>query len=332
MVLHISKKINKAYLETFAKQHYAQCHTLDAHHVLVLGAKYKDVPQDLAPYVLDSYVFDTDHQLASKHYSSVKRSVCVRDLVIGGENATTTLMAGPCSVENEAQLETIAKYLVSKDIKVLRAGCYKPRTSPYSFQGLGKEGLKLLALMRERYGLVIITEARDATHIDDVIAYSDIIQVGSKAMFDQGILRAAAQGGKPVMIKRFFGASLQEFLQASEFILCQGNTEVMLCERGIRSFETKTRFTLDLCSVAYLKQHSNLPIVVDASHAMGYAYGVPDLLRASAAMGIEGLMVEIHPNPPKALSDAQQQLRPQQLSQELNSVDAILKAIQRKRI
>ena len=215
---------------------------------------------------------------------------------------------------------------------MLRAGCYKPRTSPYSFQGLGKEGLKLLALMRERYGLVIITEARDATHIDDVIAYSDIIQVGSKAMFDQGILRAAAQGGKPVMIKRFFGASLQEFLQASEFILCQGNTEVMLCERGIRSFETKTRFTLDLCSVAYLKQHSNLPIVVDASHAMGYAYGVPDLLRASAAMGIEGLMVEIHPNPPKALSDAQQQLRPQQLSQELDSVDAILKAIQRKRI
>ena len=198
--------------------------------------------------------------------------------------------------------------LSSRKYQNLRGGCYKPRTSPYSFQGLGLEGLKLLSKMREEYGLNVITEARDATHIDEIIEYTDVIQVGAKAMYDQGILRACSKIKKPVLIKRGFGTTLQEFVQAAEFVLSGGNENVVLCERGIRTFETGTRFTLDLCGVAWLQEHTNLPIILDPSHAMGYAYGVPRLSKACVAMGIDGLLIESHPNPKVAKSDAAQQL------------------------
>ena len=174
--------------------------------------------------------------------------------------------------------------------------------------------------MREKYGLKIISEVRDATHVKDVIEHTDIIQIGAKAMYDQGILRACAQTQKPVMIKRGFGTSLQEFTQAAEFVLSGGNPNVILCERGIRTFETKTRFTLDLCGVAWLQEFSNLPIILDPSHAMGYAYGVPALTKACLAMGVDGLIIEAHPDPKEAKSDASQQLNHQEfkkLHQEL---------------
>ena len=240
------------------------------------------------------------------------------------------MITGPCSVENEEQIEKAAKFCVEHGVKVLRAGCYKPRTSPYSFQGLGLQGLKLLAKMRYKYGLKIITEVRDASHVDDVIEYTDIIQIGAKAMYDHGILRRCGEARKPVLLKRGFGSTLQEFVQAAEFILSGGNNEVILCERGIRTFETNTRFTLDLCGVAFLKEKTNLPVILDPSHAMGYAYGVPDLARACVAMGIEGLLIESHPTPKEAWSDAAQQLNFDEYAELLASLKSVAQAVGRK--
>jgi 3-deoxy-7-phosphoheptulonate synthase len=181
--------------------------------------------------------------------------------------------------------------------------------------------------MREKHGLNIITEVRDASQIDEVIEYSDVIQVGAKAMYDQGILRACAKTQKPVLIKRGFGSTLQEFVQAAEFVLSGGNENVILCERGIRTFETGTRFTLDLCGVSWVKQYSNLPIILDPSHAMGYAYGIADLSRACVAMGIDGLLVEAHPNPKVAKSDAAQQLNHDEFRQLVNSLKPVATSV-----
>ena len=190
----------------------------------------------------------------------------------------------------------------------------------------------MLAKMREAYGMPVITEVRDATHVEDVIAYTDIIQIGAKAMYDHGILRAAGKARKPVMLKRGFGSSLQEFVQAAEFILSEGNPDVILCERGIRTFETKTRFTLDLCGVAFLKEYTNLPVILDTSHAMGYRYGVPDLTRACVAMGVDGLIIEVHPTPEKALSDAAQQLNFEEFEALYQTLPPIATAVGRKMV
>jgi 3-deoxy-7-phosphoheptulonate synthase len=195
---------------------------------------------------------------------------------------------------------------------------------------MGLEGLKLLSKMREKYGLNIITEVRDATHIEDIIEHTDIIQVGAKAMYDHGILRRCGQTTKPVLLKRGFGTTLQEFVQCAEFILAGGNPNVMLCERGIRTFETKTRFTLDLCGAAWMKEYSNLPVILDPSHAIGYAYGVPDLARACTAMGVDGLLIEVHPNPKVAKSDASQQLNHDEFRALKASLNAVANAIGRQ--
>jgi 3-deoxy-7-phosphoheptulonate synthase len=192
---------------------------------------------------------------------------------------------------------------------------------------MGLEGLKLLAKMRDEFGVAVITEARDATHIDEIIEYSDVIQVGAKAMYDQGILRACAKTQKTVLIKRGFGTTLQEFVQAAEFVLAGGNPNVVLCERGIRTFETGTRFTLDLCGVAWLKKHTNLPIILDPSHAMGYAYGIADLARACVAMGIDGLLIETHPTPKTAKSDASQQLDHNEFEAVINSLKPVASSV-----
>ena len=216
------------------------------------------------------------------------------------------------------------------NLTTLRGGCYKPRTSPYSFQGLGLEGLKLLKQMKNEHGLNVITEVRDATHVHEVIEYSDVIQIGAKAMYDQGILRACAKTQKPVLIKRGFGTTLQEFVQCAEFVLSGGNPNVILCERGLRTFETKTRFTLDLCGVAYLKEYTNCPVILDPSHAMGHAYGVPDLTRACVAMGIDGLLIEVHPNPKVAKSDASQQLNHQEFKDLVATLNPVAAAVNHK--
>ncbi|OJX37709.1 MAG: 3-deoxy-7-phosphoheptulonate synthase [Flavobacteriia bacterium 40-80] len=273
------------------------------------------------------WVFENDNQLASRKFQSETREVKFGNVTIGGSTKNTIMIAGPCSVESKEQIVQSSELLTSLGLSTLRGGCYKPRTSPYSFQGLGLEGLKLLKKMREQYGLNVITEVRDATQINEVIEYTDIIQVGAKAMYDQGILRACAKTDKPVLIKRGFGTTLQEFVQAAEFVLSGGNPNVVLCERGIRTFETGTRFTLDLCGVAWLKEYTNLPIVLDPSHAMGYAYGIPDLTRACVAMGVDGLLVEVHPNPKVAKSDASQQLNHDEFRQLLSTLNPVAEAV-----
>lgn len=298
--------------------------------VLVTPSKLKTADEDLQKAADEIFVSDTDIQLAGKQYMAAKREIKVGDIVIGGTSNHTVIITGPCSVESENQIEAAAKLCIETGVKILRAGAYKPRTSPYTFQGLGLVGLKLLDQMRSRYGLKIITEVRDSTHADEVIEYADIIQIGAKSMYDHGILRKCGKTRKPVLLKRGFGTTLQEFVQSAEFILSGGNPNVMLCERGIRTFENKTRFTLDLCGAAWLKQNTNLPIVLDPSHAIGYAYGVPDLARACVAMGVDGLLIESHPNPKQAKSDADQQLNFEEFKNLYTSLKAVATAVGNK--
>jgi 3-deoxy-7-phosphoheptulonate synthase len=276
MIIHLNKVITNEQAQQVAEK-YQSILLENDRLILVTPSKLKEADDELKKVAEEIFVADTDIQLASKNYIATKREVKLGNVTVGGNTSNTVVITGPCSVESEEQIESAAQLCVELGVKVLRAGAYKPRTSPYTFQGLGLEGLKLLDKMRSKYGLQIITEVRDSTHVDEIIEYADIIQIGAKSMYDHGILRKCGKSRKPVLLKRGFGTTLQEFVQSAEFILSGGNPNVMLCERGIRTFETKTRFTLDLCGVAWLKQNTNLPIVLDPSHAIGYAYGVADL-------------------------------------------------------
>lgn len=330
MILHYDTSINEGRIAEMAEKMDAFVVKKPDHFVLITSSSMKEVPANYKEGLIDSYSFDNDIQLASNKYIGQTREVSIGNVTIGGDSGNTLLIAGPCSVESEEQITNSSELLKSMNLTTLRGGCYKPRTSPYSFQGLGLEGLMLLKKMKEKYGLNIITEVRDATHVDEVIEHSDVIQIGAKAMYDHGILKACAKTQKPVLIKRGFGTTLQEFVQCAEFVLSGGNDNVILCERGIRTFETKTRFTLDLCGVSFLKEYTNLPIILDPSHAMGHAYGVPDLTRACLAMGIDGLLIEVHPNPKIAKSDASQQLDHQGFKDLYQTLDPIAKAIGRQ--
>ncbi|MCH2234400.1 MAG: 3-deoxy-7-phosphoheptulonate synthase [Crocinitomicaceae bacterium] len=331
MIVHLKKEIGLAEAEAIAEKESGFLVEEADKFVLITGSGQKETSIDSSK-ILETFVFENDIQLASRNYIKETRKIKIGNVEIGGDTKNTIMIAGPCSVESESQITTSAEMLVDQGLTTLRGGCYKPRTSPYSFQGLGLEGLKLLAKMREQYGLNIITEVRDATHVAEVIEYSDVIQIGAKSMYDHGILKACGKTQKPVMIKRGFGTTLQEFVQCAEFVLSGGNPNVILCERGLRTFETKTRFTLDLCGVAFLKEHTNLPIILDPSHAMGHAYGVPDLTRACLAMGIDGLIIEVHPNPKVAKSDASQQLNHGEFLNLRKTLDPIAAAIGHKMI
>ena len=330
MIIHLKSSVTDADVQKIAKDIDAFHVKKPEHHVLIAPSAMKEVPAQYESLVEESFVFSDDIQLASANYFSDTREININDIKIGGDTNNTMVIAGPCSVESEEQIIQSAELMKELGISTLRAGCYKPRTSPYSFQGMGMEGLKLLDKMRSQYGLNIITEVRDTTHVDEIIEYADIIQIGAKAMYDQGILRRCGKARKPILLKRGFGTNLQEFVQAAEFILSGGNDDVILCERGIRTFETKTRFTLDLCGVAYLKEYTNLPVILDPSHAMGYRYGVPDLARACTAMGIDGLLIEVHPDPSVAKSDAAQQLDHDTFRDLLGTLRPIASAIGRK--
>lgn len=327
MIIHLKNEVSEAKAQELGVSYRSIYLTDNNQKILVTGGSVKELPAGLEAYTEAFFPVTSDIQLASRSYRAENREVNLGPVSIGGNTKNTVMISGPCSVESEEQITQAAELMVKLGVKVLRAGCYKPRTSPYSFRGLGLEGLKLLAKMREKYGLAIITEVRDASHVDDVIEYSDIIQIGAKAMYDHGILNRCGESRKPVLLKRGFGSTLQEFVQAAEFVLSGGNPNVVLCERGIRTFETKTRFTLDLCGVAFLKQETNLPVVLDPSHAMGYAYGVPDLTRACMAMGVDGLLIETHPTPAKALSDASQQLNFEEFTDLYNSLKPVAQAV-----
>ncbi|WP_341901529.1 MULTISPECIES: 3-deoxy-7-phosphoheptulonate synthase [Fluviicola] len=327
MIIHLKKSVSTADAARLAAENKAFHLVSQGVNVLVTGSGVKEVPAALEAVTEEHWVFPNDMQLASRNYRSETREVKIGDVTIGGKTGNTILISGPCSVESEEQIRESSELLKSLGLTALRGGCYKPRTSPYSFQGMGLEGLKLLGKMRDEYGFSVVTEARDATHIDEIIEHADVIQVGAKAMYDQGILRACAKTQKTVLIKRGFGTTLQEFVQAAEFVLSGGNENVVLCERGIRTFETGTRFTLDLCGVEWLKHYTNLPVILDPSHAMGYAYGVAGLSRACIALGVDGLLVEVHPNPKVAKSDASQQLNHEEFKQLLQTLSPIASSV-----
>lgn len=323
MIIHLAGQVTHHIAQEKAEKYHAiLLNDVDGLKIIT-GASLKTLPEDLAPLSTAHFVFDSDMQLANRDYKKDKREIKIGNLKIGGNTKNMVMIAGPCAVENEAQIIDAAKFISQNKIQLFRAGCFKPRTSPYTFQGLGSKGLALLMKVKNTFGLTIVTEVKDATHVDEVIQFADIIQVGTKAMYDQGVLRKCGASHKPILLKRGFGSSLQEFVQAAEFILSAGNPNVILCERGIRTFENKTRFTLDLCGVAYLKEFTNLPIVIDPSHAMGYRYGVPALAQAATAMEIDGLLIETHPNPKNALSDASQQLSFEEFSALLPKLKAI---------
>jgi 3-deoxy-7-phosphoheptulonate synthase len=327
MILHLNNNISSSEASKLAEQYKAFHVVSNNTNVLITGSGVKEIPAGLEDKVSEHWVFPNDMQLAAKSYRNETREVTIGGKTIGGKTGNTLIISGPCSVESEEQIRESAALLKANGLTALRGGCYKPRTSPYSFQGMGLEGLKLLAKMREEHGFAVVTEARDATHIDEIIEHADVIQVGAKAMYDQGILRACAKTQKAVLIKRGFGTTLQEFVQAAEFVLSGGNENVVLCERGIRTFETGTRFTLDLCGVEWLKHYTNLPVILDPSHAMGYAYGVAGLTRACTALGVDGLLIEVHPNPKVAKSDASQQLNHAEFEALLSSIKPIAQAV-----
>lgn len=327
MIIHIPNTISLSIVEQVAEQLGALYIAKSTHYILVTSHSLHALPAEVAAIALEVWDMPTDMQLSARKYMPVTRRVEIGDTYIGGDQKNQLTIAGPCAVESREQIEQSCQMLKNLGIRVLRAGSYKPRTSPYTFRGLGEDGLKLLAEMRDKYGLLVATEMRDATHADKVIEYADIVQVGAKAMYDHGLLTAAGQCGKPVILKRGFGSTLQELVHAADFVMSCGNENVILCERGIRSFETQTRFTLDLCGVAWLKEHCNLPIILDPSHAMGYAYGVADLARACTAMGVDGLLIETHPTPCQAKSDAAQQLSHAQFEDMYKSLEPIAKAV-----
>ena len=246
---------------------------------------------------------------------------------IGGSDLV--LMAGPCSVENERDILDIAHRVKDVGATVLRGGAFKPRSSPYSFQGLGLQGLEFLARAREETGLAVVTEALDPDGVDLVVKYADIVQIGARNMQNYALLRRAGRAGKPVLLKRGISATIDELLLAAEYILAEGNPDVILCERGIRSFDTHTRNLFDLAAIPVVKSLSHLPIIADPSHGTGIRSKVTPMGRAAVAAGADGLIVEVHPDPPKAMSDGAQSLYPDQFAKLVDEVTVIARAIGR---
>lgn len=251
-----------------------------------------------------------------KPYKLASREVCPEPsqvelapgVVIGG--AELIVMAGPCSVESEEQIVFTAQAVKRAGARVLRGGAFKPRTSPYSFQGMEEEGLKLLDLARQETGLPIVTEVVNPRDVELVARYADILQVGARNVQNFALLKMLGQLDKPVLLKRGMATTIQEYLMSAEYILSEGNRRVVLCERGIRTFETATRNTLDISAVPVLKEQTHLPVVIDPSHATGHAQLVPSMCYAGVAAGCDGLIVEVHPTPETAASDGPQSLRP----------------------
>ena len=231
-------------------------------------------------------------------------------------------IAGPCSIESEQQLDTIASFLAGKGIAYLRGGAFKPRTRSSSFQGLGKAGLKIMSATARRYHLKVVTELMDRSQLDDVAEHADIIQVGSRNMFNYTLLTALGAVDKPVLLKRGMAATIDEWIHAADYIRKGGNNRVILCERGIRTFEPRTRFTLDILAIALAKQLSGLPVIADPSHAAGNRELVPPLVKAALAAGADGVMVEVHPQPAEALSDGAQSMSFEDFSGLLEDITA----------
>ena len=270
-----------------------------------IPSEFKD-ELELLPGVSQVIIITKPYKLASREFNPEGTVVRVGDACIGGPEPV--IMAGPCSVEDEEQMVSTAKAVKAAGATVLRGGAFKPRTSPYSFRGMGIEGLKLLALAKQETGLPIITEVMAPGDVETVAQYADILQIGARNMQNYNLLDEVGTVGKPVMVKRGMAAPYEEWLLAAEYVMAAGNTQVMLCERGIRGFEQFTRFTLDVAAIPVIKRLSHLPIIADPSHSTGKWYLVTPVALASVAAGAHGLLVEVHPNPDQAKCDGAQSL------------------------
>ena len=276
--------------------------------VAAIGDKRGGERESLAssPGVAEVVPILAPYKVASREVKP--ESTCVTVLGFSAGAGSVGIMAGPCSVESEEQIVSSAHAVKKSGATALRGGAFKPRTSPYSFQGMKEEGLKLMALARQETGLAIVTEVMSTEEVALVAKYADILQVGARNMQNYRLLEAVGASGKAVLLKRGASATVEEWLLAAEYILNEGNPNVMLCERGIRTFEAHTRFTLPLASVPYLHRKTHLPVIVDPSHGTGHSYLVPDMSVAAVAAGADGLIIEVHPSPETALSDGYQSL------------------------
>lgn len=278
--------------------------------------------------VAEVYRITEPFKLASRSFKKENTEIKIKNVTIGGNEVV--MMAGPCSVENEDQIFIIAEIVAKSGAKILRGGAFKPRTSPYSFQGLGEEGLKLLRKAADKYNLLVITEVMESAQIKLIEEYTDIFQVGARNMQNFSLLRDLGKTSTPIMLKRGLSATVEDWLMSAEYILSNGNKEVMLCERGIRTFETSTRNTFDLSAIPVVHKRSHLPVIADPSHATGLRDKVLPMARAAVAAGADGLMVEIHNDPEKALSDGPQALLPEQYTDLMKQVKLIAEVISRK--
>jgi len=268
------------------------------------------------------------YKLASRHFRPEGSVVQLgKGVAVGGEQIV--MMAGPCSVESPEQIETVAALVAKHGARVLRGGAFKPRTSPYSFQGLGLKGLEMLRSAADAHGLLLVSEVMDLTQIPMVIEYVDMLQVGARNMQNYNLLKEIGKVSKPVLLKRGISATLEELLLSAEYIMMGGNYNVVLCERGIRTFESYTRNTLDISAIPVIKKLSHLPIIVDPSHGTGRRDKVPPMARAAVAAGADGLLIEVHNDPEKALSDGAQSLYPAQFEQLIKELRMIAPAVGR---
>lgn len=309
---HAGKKELKAVVDKIKNLGY-KAHTIYGETRNVIGAigdeRGKFVLQSLEtlPGVEKVVPILTPYKLASKEFKKEKTKVRInRDLVIGGDEIV--IIAGPCSIEGQKMLVETAKFVKEIGAKILRGGAFKPRTSPYSFQGLERKGLKYLARAREVANIAVITEVMNPEDVEIIAEHTDILQVGARNVQNFALLKKLGKAKKPVLLKRGMMTTINEFIMSAEYVISAGNNRVILCERGIRTFENSTRNTLDLSAVPVLRERTHLPVIVDPSHATGYAQYVKSMSFASIAAGCDGLMIEVHPSPETALSDGPQSL------------------------
>lgn len=276
---------------------------------------------------IETAVGHNDPDLVSRSAKPEGTLVRINGVEIGGE--AIVIMAGPCAVESEEQLAETARLVSAAGASMLRGGAFKPRTSPYSFQGLGVDGLEMLARAREATGLSVVSEVMDTRQVETVARYADVLQIGSRNMQNFPLLKEAGSTSKPILLKRGMMATIDEYLHAAEYVLSQGNPNVILCERGIRTFEPSTRYTLDLNAIPILKERTHLPVIVDPSHGTGLRSLVPTMAKASIAAGADGLLLEVHHHPEEALCDGSQSLFPEQFDALMRDLEKVAVAIGR---
>ncbi len=299
--------------------------------VALLGSNTGQIPTDIfavLPGVESVTRIMKPFKLASREFHPLDTTVDCSGVKIGGERIV--VIAGPCAVENEAQLAQAATAVKKAGASILRGGAFKPRTSPFSFQGMQKKGLELLAKAREEFGMPVVTEVVDPHDVELVSSYADMLQIGSRNMQNFALLTNAGKSRRPVVLKRGFSCTITEWLTAADYLLAGGNSQAVLCERGIRTFEDSIRFSLDISAVPVLKKNSHLPVIVDPSHAAGHYSLVPAIAKAAVAAGADGLLIEVHPNPKEALVDGLQSLSLSDFSRLMQELRIVAKSVGRQ--